>query len=94
MLEKNLISGIMRARYGDMPHSFSTAFYSYYAKEKMITEIALNSYDKVRVLKYRKEENVHMYECHGYKNYMLWIMAGPVRGFHMTTDPDHKWLNN
>ncbi len=30
----------------------------------------------------------------GYKNYMLWIMAGPVRGFYMTTDEDHKWLNN
>ena len=30
----------------------------------------------------------------GYKNYMLWIMAGPVRGFYMTTDEDHVWLNN
>lgn len=30
----------------------------------------------------------------GYKNYMLWIMAGPVRGFYMTTDEDHKWLND
>jgi len=30
----------------------------------------------------------------GYKNYMLWIMAGPVRGFYMTTDEEHKWLNN
>lgn len=30
----------------------------------------------------------------GYRNYMLWIMAGPVRGFYMTTDEDHKWLNN
>ena len=29
----------------------------------------------------------------GYKNYMLWIMAGPVRGFYMTTDEEHKWLN-
>ncbi len=29
----------------------------------------------------------------GYKNYMLWIMAGPVRGFFMTTDEEHKWLN-
>ena len=29
----------------------------------------------------------------GYKNYMLWIMAGPVRGFYMTTDEDHAWLN-
>ncbi len=30
----------------------------------------------------------------GYKNYYLWIMAGPVRGFYMTTDEAHKWLNN
>ena len=30
----------------------------------------------------------------GYKNYMLWIMAGPVRGFFMTSDEDHAWLNN
>lgn len=30
----------------------------------------------------------------GYKNYYLWIMAGKNRGFFMTTDEDHKWLNN
>ncbi len=30
----------------------------------------------------------------GYDNYYLWIMAGPVRGFFMTTDEEHKWLNN
>ena len=30
----------------------------------------------------------------GYRNYMLWIMAGPVRGFYMTTDEEHAWLNN
>lgn len=29
----------------------------------------------------------------GYYNYYLWIMAGPVRGFYMTTDEDHLWLN-
>jgi 5-deoxy-glucuronate isomerase len=29
----------------------------------------------------------------GYKNYYLWIMAGNVRGFFMTADPDHDWLN-
>lgn len=29
----------------------------------------------------------------GYDNYYLWIMAGEVRGFYMTTDEDHKWLN-
>ena len=36
----------------------------------------------------------HPYHCApGYKGYMLWIMAGPVRGFYMTTDEDHAWLN-
>ncbi|MDO4574109.1 MAG: 5-deoxy-glucuronate isomerase [Planctomycetia bacterium] len=29
----------------------------------------------------------------GYQNYYLWIMAGPNRGFHMTTEEGHKWLN-
>ncbi len=29
----------------------------------------------------------------GYDNYYLWIMAGKDRGFYMTTDEDHKWLN-
>ena len=29
----------------------------------------------------------------GYDNYYLWIMAGENRGFFMTTDEDHKWLN-
>ena len=29
----------------------------------------------------------------GYKNYYLWIMAGKNRGFFMTTDEDHAWLN-
>jgi len=34
--------------------------------------------------------------CHvapGYRNYYLWIMAGENRGFFMTSDPDHAWLN-
>ena len=30
----------------------------------------------------------------GYDNYYLWIMAGENRGFFMTTDPEHKHLNN
>lgn len=30
----------------------------------------------------------------GYDSYYLWIMAGKDRGFYMTTDEDHKWLNN
>jgi 5-deoxy-glucuronate isomerase len=29
----------------------------------------------------------------GYRNYYLWVMAGENRGFFMTTDPDHQWLN-
>jgi len=29
----------------------------------------------------------------GYDNYYLWIMAGEDRGFFMTTDEEHKWLN-
>lgn len=29
----------------------------------------------------------------GYDNYYLWIMAGKDRGFFMTTDENHKWLN-
>ncbi len=29
----------------------------------------------------------------GYDNYYLWIMAGENRGFFMTTDEDHEWLN-
>lgn len=30
----------------------------------------------------------------GYDNYYLWIMAGEDRGFYMTTEEAHKWLNN
>ncbi len=29
----------------------------------------------------------------GYDNYYLWIMAGKDRGFYMTTDEEHAWLN-
>lgn len=29
----------------------------------------------------------------GYQNYYLWIMAGENRGFYMTTEECHKWLN-
>lgn len=29
----------------------------------------------------------------GYDCYYLWIMAGEDRGFFMTTDEEHKWLN-
>ena len=30
----------------------------------------------------------------GYENYYLWLMAGKNRGFYMTTEECHKWLNN
>ena len=30
----------------------------------------------------------------GYTNYYLWIMSGTDRGFYMTTDEQHRWLNN
>lgn len=36
--------------------------------------------DKASILKYRKEETVHMYECAGYKNYMFGYML-PSTGF-------------
>ena len=29
----------------------------------------------------------------GYDNYYLWIMAGKDRGFYMTTNEEHQWLN-
>lgn len=29
----------------------------------------------------------------GYDNYYLWVMAGENRGFFMTTDEEHNWLN-
>ena len=29
----------------------------------------------------------------GYNNYYLWVMAGKNRGFFMTTEEAHKWLN-
>ena len=41
-------------------------------------EIGFN--DKASILKYRKEETVHMYECAGYKNYMFGYML-PSTGF-------------
>ncbi|MGM9969316.1 MAG: nucleoside kinase [Anaeroplasma sp.] len=37
-------------------------------------------YDKVKILKYRKENTVHMYECNGYKNYMFGYML-PSTGY-------------
>lgn len=41
---------------------------------------ASNYLDKVKVLKYRPEETVHIYECGGYKNYMFGYML-PSTGY-------------
>ena len=41
-------------------------------------EIGFN--DKAKILEYRKEDTVHMYECDGYKNYMFGYML-PSTGF-------------
>jgi len=41
---------------------------------------SMKMFDKVNVLKYRKEDTVHMYECNGYKNYMFGYML-PSTGF-------------
>ena len=41
---------------------------------------SIGLYDKVKVLKYRKEDTVHMYECNGYKNYMFGYML-PSTGY-------------
>lgn len=29
----------------------------------------------------------------GYRGYLLWLMSCDHRGFYMSTDPDHAWLN-
>ena len=36
--------------------------------------------DKTKILKYRPEDEVHMYECNGYKNYMFGYML-PSTGY-------------
>lgn len=41
-------------------------------------EVGFN--DKAKILAYRKEDTVHMYECDGYKNYMFGYML-PSTGF-------------
>lgn len=41
---------------------------------------SIGSMDKVKILKYRKENTVHMYECHNYKNYMFGYML-PSTGY-------------
>ena len=46
--------------------------------KKYYEEVGFN--DKSKILAYRKEETVHMYECDGYKNYMFGYML-PSTGF-------------
>ena len=41
---------------------------------------SIGAMDKVRILKYRKEDTVHVYECDGYKNYMFGYML-PSTGY-------------
>lgn len=45
---------------------------------KYYSEVGFN--DKAKILSYRKEDTVHMYECDGYKNYMFGYML-PSTGF-------------
>lgn len=40
----------------------------------------IGAMDKVNILKYRKEDTVHMYECNSYKNYMFGYML-PSTGY-------------
>lgn len=41
---------------------------------------SVNLEDKVRILKYRKEDTVHVYQCQNYKNYMFGYML-PSTGY-------------
>lgn len=51
------------------------------SKEEAIEYYSSLGYnDKVKVLKYRPEDTVHMYECNGYKNYMFGYML-PSTGY-------------
>lgn len=41
---------------------------------------SIGAMDKVKILKYRQDETVHVYECDGYKNYMFGYML-PSTGY-------------
>lgn len=41
---------------------------------------SIGAMDKVKILKYRTEDTVHVYECNGYKNYMFGYML-PSTGY-------------
>ncbi len=61
-----------------------------YTKEGDVDETyTVKSGDFVEV-----KRGYHPFHCApGYDGYYLWIMAGKNRGFFMTTDEDHQWLN-
>lgn len=54
--------------------------YSVSKEEAINYYTELGYHDKVKLLKYRPEDNVHMYECNGYKNYMFGYMM-PSTGY-------------
>ena len=67
------IDRIVKADYPILRHSFKKEEAEEYYK-------SIGALDKVKVLKYRKEETVHVYECNGYKNYMFGYML-PSTGY-------------
>ncbi len=72
----------------DKPQGFG--FQSVYTKDGEIDETyRVKSGDLVEVPKGYHPFTV----APGYKNYCLWIMAGPRRGLLSTPDSDHVWMN-
>ena len=67
------IDRIVKADYPITRHSFKKEEAEEYYK-------SIGALDKVKVLKYRQEETVHVYECNGYKNYMFGYML-PSTGY-------------
>ena len=78
-LEKNFreikeeIEKIIASDYPITRHSLSIAEAEEYYQ-------SIGAMDKVKILKYRKEDTVHVYECNGYKNYMFGYML-PSTGY-------------
>lgn len=73
----------------DKPQGFGIQ--KVYTKEKDVDETyTVKDGDFVHI-----HRGYHPFCCApGYTNYYLWIMAGKNRGFFMTTEECHKWLNN
>ena len=73
----------------DKPQGFG--FQSVYTKDGEIDETyRVKTGDLVEVPKGYHPFTV----APGYKNYCLWIMAGPRRGLLSSPDEEHKWINN